>query len=94
MAFTRYHFKRLKCYLNSYVIRSSDRNLIVDTGLNRKECLEAIAHLRYLQRKGLVVREDGESMTWFTLKRSSGGASSSFPLFLATKKIFLLKFPS
>jgi glyoxylase-like metal-dependent hydrolase (beta-lactamase superfamily II) len=29
-------------FLNSYVIRSSDRNLIVDTGLNRKECLEAM----------------------------------------------------
>jgi glyoxylase-like metal-dependent hydrolase (beta-lactamase superfamily II) len=29
-------------YLNSYVIRSSDRNLIVDTGLNRKECLDAM----------------------------------------------------
>ena len=29
-------------FLNSYVIRSSDRNLIIDTGLNRKECLEAM----------------------------------------------------
>ena len=29
-------------YLNSYVIRSRDRNLIVDTGLNRRECLEAM----------------------------------------------------
>lgn len=29
-------------YLNAYVIRSADRNLIVDTGLNRKECLEAM----------------------------------------------------
>jgi len=29
-------------YLNSYVIRSDERNLIVDTGLNRKECLEAM----------------------------------------------------
>lgn len=29
-------------YLNSYVIRSAERNLIVDTGLNRKECLEAM----------------------------------------------------
>lgn len=28
--------------LNSYVIRSSSRNLIVDTGLNRKECLDAM----------------------------------------------------
>ena len=33
-------------YLNSYVIRSRDRHLIVDTGLNRDECLEAM-------RKGL-----------------------------------------
>jgi glyoxylase-like metal-dependent hydrolase (beta-lactamase superfamily II) len=29
-------------FLNSYVIRSKDRNLIVDTGLNRKECLDAM----------------------------------------------------
>ena len=29
-------------YLNAYVIRSAERNLIVDTGLNRKECLEAM----------------------------------------------------
>jgi glyoxylase-like metal-dependent hydrolase (beta-lactamase superfamily II) len=29
-------------YLNSYIIRSDERNLIVDTGLNRKECLEAM----------------------------------------------------
>jgi glyoxylase-like metal-dependent hydrolase (beta-lactamase superfamily II) len=29
-------------FLNSYVIRSSGRNLIIDTGLNRKECLDAM----------------------------------------------------
>ncbi len=29
-------------YLNSYVVQSSERNLIVDTGLNSKECLEAM----------------------------------------------------
>lgn len=29
-------------FLNSYVVRSSERNLIVDTGLNRKECLDAM----------------------------------------------------
>jgi len=29
-------------FLNSYVIRSSARNLIIDTGLNRKECLDAM----------------------------------------------------
>ena len=29
-------------YLNSYVIRSHDRNLIIDTGLNRKECQSAM----------------------------------------------------
>ena len=29
-------------YLNSYVIKGSDRNLIIDTGLNRRECLEAM----------------------------------------------------
>lgn len=28
-------------YLNSYLVRSADRNLIVDTGLNCEECLEA-----------------------------------------------------
>lgn len=28
--------------LNSYVIRSAERNLIVDTGLNRDECLDAM----------------------------------------------------
>ncbi len=29
-------------YLNSYVIRDADENLIIDTGLNRQECLEAM----------------------------------------------------
>jgi glyoxylase-like metal-dependent hydrolase (beta-lactamase superfamily II) len=29
-------------YLNSYVLKSPDRNLIIDTGLNRRECLEAM----------------------------------------------------
>ena len=29
-------------YLNSYVIKSDDRNLVVDTGLNRSECFEAM----------------------------------------------------
>jgi len=29
-------------YLNSYIIQSDHRNLIVDTGLNRRECLEAM----------------------------------------------------
>ena len=29
-------------YLNSYVIRDPERSLIIDTGLNRKECLEAM----------------------------------------------------
>ena len=29
-------------YLNSYVLRSSERNLIVDTGLNRSACLNAM----------------------------------------------------
>jgi glyoxylase-like metal-dependent hydrolase (beta-lactamase superfamily II) len=31
-------------YLNSYIIRDSARSLIVDTGLNRKTCLEAMQH--------------------------------------------------
>jgi glyoxylase-like metal-dependent hydrolase (beta-lactamase superfamily II) len=29
-------------YLNSYVIKDADRSMIIDTGLNRKECLEAM----------------------------------------------------
>lgn len=29
-------------YLNSYVVRSPERNLIIDTGLNREECLKAM----------------------------------------------------
>ena len=29
-------------YLNSYVIRGPERSLIIDTGLNRRECLEAM----------------------------------------------------
>ena len=28
--------------LNSYIIKGEDRNLIIDTGLNRKECLDAM----------------------------------------------------
>lgn len=28
--------------LNSYIIKSDDRNLIIDTGMNRPECLEAM----------------------------------------------------
>ena len=29
-------------YTNSYIIKSPDRSLIVDTGLNRKECMDAM----------------------------------------------------
>jgi glyoxylase-like metal-dependent hydrolase (beta-lactamase superfamily II) len=29
-------------YLNSYVLKGPDRSLIIDTGLNRRECLEAM----------------------------------------------------
>ena len=29
-------------YLNSYVVRSPEKNLIIDTGLNQKECLSAM----------------------------------------------------
>jgi glyoxylase-like metal-dependent hydrolase (beta-lactamase superfamily II) len=29
-------------YLNAYVIKSGDRNLVVDTGLNRQECFDAM----------------------------------------------------
>jgi glyoxylase-like metal-dependent hydrolase (beta-lactamase superfamily II) len=29
-------------WLNSYVIKGPDKNLVIDTGLNRKECLEAM----------------------------------------------------
>jgi len=38
-------------YLNSYVVRSSERNLIIDTGLNREECLKAM--LSGLQELGV-----------------------------------------
>ena len=35
--------------LNSYVIKAQDRNLIIDTGMNREECLNAmISGLRKL----------------------------------------------
>lgn len=30
-------------YLNAYVVRSNERNLIIDTGLNRKTCLDALS---------------------------------------------------
>ncbi len=29
-------------WVNSYVVKGSERNLIIDTGLNRRECLEAM----------------------------------------------------
>ena len=29
-------------FLNSYIIKGPDKNLLIDTGLNRKECLEAM----------------------------------------------------
>ncbi len=29
-------------FLNSYIIKGPDQNLLIDTGLNRKECLEAM----------------------------------------------------
>jgi glyoxylase-like metal-dependent hydrolase (beta-lactamase superfamily II) len=29
-------------FLNSYVVRSADRNLVIDTGLNRDECFEVM----------------------------------------------------
>jgi hypothetical protein len=29
-------------YLNSYIIKDPERSLIIDTGLNREECLEAM----------------------------------------------------
>ena len=29
-------------YLNSYVVRGAEKNLVIDTGFNRKECLEAM----------------------------------------------------
>ncbi len=36
-------------YLNSYIVRDSFRSMIIDTGLNRTECLEAMhAGLRHL----------------------------------------------
>jgi glyoxylase-like metal-dependent hydrolase (beta-lactamase superfamily II) len=42
-------------YLNSYVIRGSDRHLVVDTGLNRAECLQAMRS--GLEELGLDLRE-------------------------------------
>jgi glyoxylase-like metal-dependent hydrolase (beta-lactamase superfamily II) len=37
-------------YVNSYVVRAADRSLIIDTGLNRAECLNAMeAGLRELE---------------------------------------------
>ena len=38
-------------YLNSYVIRDANRNMIIDTGLNRQECLEAM--MAGLQKIGI-----------------------------------------
>jgi len=29
-------------FLNSYVVRSAARNLVIDTGLNRDECFEVM----------------------------------------------------
>ena len=42
-------------YLNSYVIRDDDKSLIIDTGLNRKECLEAMRN--GLQKVGVDLRQ-------------------------------------
>ena len=29
-------------WINSYIIKGADRNLVVDTGLNRRECMEVM----------------------------------------------------
>jgi glyoxylase-like metal-dependent hydrolase (beta-lactamase superfamily II) len=42
-------------YLNSYVIRNAERNLIIDTGLNRKECLDAM--LNGLKKLGVELTQ-------------------------------------
>jgi glyoxylase-like metal-dependent hydrolase (beta-lactamase superfamily II) len=42
-------------YLNSYVIRDAARSLIIDTGLNRSECLEAMQ--AGLRRLGLDLKK-------------------------------------
>ena len=42
-------------YLNSYVIRTAERNLIIDTGLNRKECLDAM--LNGLKKLGVELAQ-------------------------------------
>jgi len=42
-------------YLNSYVVRDSRKNLIIDTGLNRKECLEAMQN--GLQKLGVELKQ-------------------------------------
>jgi glyoxylase-like metal-dependent hydrolase (beta-lactamase superfamily II) len=42
-------------YLNSYVVRNHQKNLIIDTGLNRKECLEAMQN--GLQKLGVELSQ-------------------------------------
>ena len=42
-------------YLNSYIVRDSQKNLIIDTGLNRKECLEAMQN--GLQKLGVKLKQ-------------------------------------
>ena len=41
--------------LNSYVIKSSERNLVIDTGWNQKECLDAMH--KGLKKLGVNIRK-------------------------------------
>jgi len=41
--------------LNSYVVKSSDRNLVIDTGWNQKECLDAMH--KGLRKLGIDIRK-------------------------------------
>jgi glyoxylase-like metal-dependent hydrolase (beta-lactamase superfamily II) len=42
-------------FINSYVIRSPERNLIIDTGMNREECMNAMK--AGLQELGVDLRK-------------------------------------
>jgi glyoxylase-like metal-dependent hydrolase (beta-lactamase superfamily II) len=50
-------------YLNSYVIKTEDRNLIIDTGFNSKECLQAM--LEGLDEVGVVLEKTDFFITHF-----------------------------
>jgi glyoxylase-like metal-dependent hydrolase (beta-lactamase superfamily II) len=49
--------------VNSYIIKSSKRNLIIDTGMNRKECMDAME--KGLKELGVDLRETDFFITHF-----------------------------